>query len=341
MFFRYMNDKKSWLFFYIASIGLVDFVLLLDQGIQIEFASVLYLNLLLVFVLLLFIVWRYHMETRFTKELAELLDENHEAWYVALPKTKYQQEEMTKELLQSAALQFSNRLAEVQNLNMQAGDYTAAWIHEVKTPLTAMKLMIDEHRGDPHIRKIETEWLRLYLLIDQQLSISRLPSLEKDYVLEKTNLQTLVAKEVKELASWCMEKNIAIEFEGEEVEVILDVKWCHFILRQLLTNAIKYSPIGGVITIVMKEDQTGHAILQIQDEGPGIPPHDLPRIFEKGFTGGAGRIHNAASGLGLYLAKTVAEKMSIALYATTEVGKGTSIDMLFPNENDFDKVTKL
>lgn len=340
MFLSYLNDKKSWLFFYMASIGLIDFVLLLDQGIQIEFTSVLYLNLLLFLAFNLFIIWRYQMEIKFTKELVELLEEDNEAWYVALPTALYKQDAVTRELLQSAAIRFSSRLSEVQSLSIQEGDYIAAWIHEVKTPLTAMKLMIDEHRQDPHFRKIETEWLRLHLLVDQQLSISRLPSLEKDYVLEKTNLQQLVSREVKELASWCMEKNVAVEFDGEGIDIVADVKWCRFIIRQLLTNAIKYSPIGGTITIIMKENEMGHTVLQIQDEGPGIAPHDLPRIFEKGFTGGAGRIHNAASGLGLYLAKMVASKMGITLTATTEVGKGTRIGILFPNENDFDKLLK-
>ena len=128
-------------------------------------------------------------------------------------------------------------------------DYTAAWVHEVKAPLTAMKLTMDGHRSDPVIRKIEAEWLRVHLLIDQQLYISRLPTLEADYVLEKTDVHRLVTAEVRELASWCMEKNIAVEFEGEDKEVVTDVKWCRFIIRQLVTNAVKYSPIGGTIII--------------------------------------------------------------------------------------------
>ena len=94
-------------------------------------------------------------------------------------------------------------------------DYTAAWVHEVKAPLTAMKLLIDANRTDPAIRKLEAEWLRVYLLIDQQLYISRLPTLEADYIVEETDVQRLAAAEVRELATWCMEKNIAVEFEGE------------------------------------------------------------------------------------------------------------------------------
>ena len=119
----------------------------------------------------------------------------------------------------------------------------------MKTPLTAMKLTIDSHRDDPAMRKFRRSGLRVHMLIDQQLYISRLPTLEADYVLEETDLHRLATAEVRELATWCMEKNVAVEFEGEEVEVVTDVKWNRFIIRQILTNAVKYSPAGGTIFI--------------------------------------------------------------------------------------------
>ena len=215
-------------------------------------------------------------------------------------------------------------------------DYTAAWVHEVKAPLTAMKMTIDANRQDPAIRKIEAEWLRVHLLIDRQLYISRLPSLGTDYVLEKTNMHQMITPEVRELRSWCIEKNIAVEIEGEDVEVITDSKWCRFIIRQLLTNAVKYSPDGGVICIRTGRLPEGHAVLSIKDEGPGIPAHDLPRIFDKGFTGGTGRLHNAATGLGLYLAHQVASKIGISLSAQSEMNEGTTMNMTFSAENEFD-----
>lgn len=327
MFLSYLNDRKSWLAFYFISLGIINFVLWIDQGIQAELSSVLYINLLLITSFILFFMWRYFQETKFIKALADLLKTEEDDWHVALPNAVDRQDEMTKALLQKASLHFANRLEKVKNVNLRESDYMAAWVHEVKTPLTAMKLTIDAHRSDPDFRKIETEWVRLHLLIERQLSIARLST------LEKTTIKKMVSAEIKELASWFMEKNIAVEFKGEDQNVIADVKWSRFMIRQFLTNAIKYSPVGGVITIIMQ----GNISLQILDEGAGIAPHDLPRIFEKGFTGGAGRIHNAASGLGLYLARIVADKTGMTLTATSELGKGTTIEILFPNENDYDR----
>ena len=331
---------KSWILFVFSTIGLIDLILWLDQGIAVEFASVFYFNVLLFAFFIIFLIWRYQVELKFTKKLTLLIEEEEDDWYVALPEAIYLRDEVTKEMLQQAATNFSRELSSVKKLSIHEGDYIASWVHEVKTPLTAMKLIIDEHRGNPDFQKVELEWLRLHLLIDQQLSISRLPSLEADYVLEKTSLQKLASAEVRELASWCMEKNVAVEFEGENIEVVADVKWCRFIIRQFLTNAVKYSPTGGTIIVSMDKNLSGHAVLIIKDEGPGILPHELPRVFEKGYTGGTGRIHNAATGLGLYLAQTVATKMGITLTGKSEYGEGTAMEMIFPNENDFDKMLK-
>lgn len=340
MFLRYLNDMKSWILFIFCAIGLVDLILWIDQGITVEFASVFYFNLLLFAFFIVFLIWRYRVELKFMKNLTLLIEGEIDDWHVALPEAIYSRDEATKEILLQAATNFSQELSAVKKLSIHEGDYIASWVHEVKTPLTAMKLIIDEHRGNPDFQKVELEWLRLHLLIDQQLSISRLPSLEADYVLEKTSLRKLISAEVRELASWCMEKNVAVEFEGDNIEVVADVKWCRFIIRQFLTNAVKYSPEDGTIMISMDVNLSGNAILAITDEGPGIQPHELPRIFDKGYTGGTGRIHNAATGLGLYLAKTVATKMGITLIANSENDKGSTMEIIFPNANEFDKTLK-
>lgn len=201
-----------------------------------------------------------------------------------------------------------------------------------------MKLTIDANRHELALQKVEAEWLRIHLLIDQQLYIARLPSLDSDYVPEAAALHRLAAKEVRELASWCVEKNIAVEFEGEDAEVTTDSKWCSFIIRQILTNAVKYSPNGGTITIATGTLPTGNVQLSIKDEGPGIAARDLPRIFDKGFTGGNGRVQHAATGLGLYLARTAAAKIGIALEAHSELNKGTVLWMRFTAPNEFESI---
>ncbi|MEI2397795.1 MULTISPECIES: HAMP domain-containing sensor histidine kinase [Paenibacillus] len=219
-------------------------------------------------------------------------------------------------------------------------DFIASWIHEIKTPLTAMKLIMATRQSDPDIRKMETEWLRIHLLVDRQLYMTRLPALESDYVLEQVSVQRLAAEEVRELAAWCMEKNLAVSIEGNDATVVTDRKWCRFIIRQLLTNAIKYSPTGTSLTFRTNVTEQENVFLDLIDEGPGIQPHDLPRIFDKGFTGGNGRIHNASTGLGLYLAQTVAAKIGITLQVHSIQPQGTTMRMTFTDSNAFETVRR-
>lgn len=340
MFIRYLNDMKSWIFFFLFALGLTDLLIWLDRGIDVQMSSVVYLNMLLLIVFFGFLLWRYRKEMKFTNALDALIGELDEDWIEALPTPYFFREEVTNETLREVADSFRQRLSDVNKAHVIESDYTTAWIHEVKAPLTVMKLALDANRGDPAIRKIEAEWLRIHLLIDRQLFISRLPSLESDYILASISAHSLVAAEVRELGLWCMEKNIAVEFDGEDMEVITDSKWCRFIIRQLLTNAVKYSPIGGTIIISTAVTASGNVVLTVRDAGPGIPPHDRPRIFDKGFTGGTGRLHNAATGLGLYLAQIVADKIGISLTVQSENGQGTAMHMLFTIENDFDSVLK-
>lgn len=340
MFFAYLKDKKSWLFFFLLSLLAADLLLLLDPGIVVKISSLVYLNVLILIAFSIFVFWRCRKETVYMRRLVKLVGEADSDWHEALPESEFARDEMVNELLKDAGMAFSKRLSEVRSRTVVQGEYTAAWVHEVKAPLTAMKLLIDANQDISVMRRIDAEWLRVFLLVDQQLYISRLPTLEQDYVLESVPLKSMVTAEVRELMSWCREKNIALELDGLDRIVVTDLKWSRFVFRQVLTNAVKYSPLDGTITVKARVKNTGQTILSVKDEGPGIPDHEMPRIFDKGFTGGAGRIQNAATGLGLYLAKTVAEKMGIALSAFSEENQGTKVEMAFPLENEFERIRK-
>lgn len=340
MFWAYVNDMKSWILFFIVALTAADLLLWLDAGLAVEFSSLMYMNALLLIALAVFITWRFRKETAYARKLARLEGEPAADWHEILPEARFKRDEQMNEVLQIATSSMAEQLNELRQQNLIQSDYTSAWVHEAKAPLTAIRLVIDSNRSAPGMQRIEAEWLRLFLLIDQQLYISRLSSLEADYAVDSVMLKDMVAPEVRELMAWCREKQLEIELDGLDVTVMTDKKWGRFILRQILSNAVKYSPEGGMIRISARTDSNGHSILSIQDEGPGIPDHDLPRIFDKGFTGRTGRLHNAATGLGLYLANTVSDKIGIKLSVSSGMGQGTTLEIGFPLENDFDHIRK-
>ncbi|WP_285103825.1 sensor histidine kinase [Paenibacillus sp. UMB4589-SE434] len=338
MLLRYLADRTSWIFFYLLSLLFVDLLIWIDPGISIRTESILYLNSLLILSMILFVGWRFGKEMKYARVLSNLAEQIDEDWLEMMPPPSFYHEEATNQLLQTAGYWYSRKLSESHAAQAMEKDYITAWVHEVKAPLTAMKLTIDTNRGNPELRKVESEWLRIHLLIDQQLYISRLSSLESDYMVEQIGIQQLAVKEIRELAPWCVEKNIAIEIEGEEALVTTDRKWCRFIIRQVLTNAVKYSYADGTILLTTTVTPDGHVRLAIKDEGQGIAAHDLPRIFDKGFTGENGRLQNAATGLGLYLAQTVALKIGIGLTVQSETHVGTKIGMTFSTNREFEPV---
>lgn len=340
MFIRFIDARKGWIVLFAVLLGVTNALLLLDRGMSVEVISIVYLNALYVLIFLIFFIWRYKKETRYAAALVSLQETLASDWMEGLPEPENGLDKITDEVLREEVQRYKRKLFEYKEAQTIENDFTAAWIHEIKTPLTAMKLMLEDQKGEPGTSKIEAEWLRIHLLIDRKLHITRLPALESDYVLESSSIQRLAAEEVRELAPWCMEKNLAVSIEGPEVTVVTDRKWCRFILRQLLTNAVKYSPADASISIVTGVTDTGSVFLDLQDEGPGIKPHDLPRIFDKGFTGENGRIQNAATGQGLYLARTVAGKMGIVLQVQSAQGCGTVMRMTFADPNDFESVRR-
>nr|WP_172195593.1 sensor histidine kinase [Saccharibacillus qingshengii] len=310
-----------------------DLLIWIDSGIALRPESLLYLNLVLAAAFAGFLGWRFVRETKHARRLLELAESPEADWAQVLPAARFLDEQAANRMLQAVDLWHAQQMSGSFSARSSDRDDMAAWVHEVKTPLTAMKLLIDADRSSPAVRRLESEWLRVHLLVDRRLYMSRLPSLEADCVMERTELRRLAAREVRDLAAWCVEKNIAVEFAGEDAEVRTDLKWCRFVLRQLLTNAVKYSPDGGLITLNIVSLPNGAAALTVRDEGPGIAPHDLPRIFDKGFTGGNGRLQNAATGLGLYLARTVADKIGLALEVRSKPDAGTSASLNFPAAN--------
>ncbi|SDD96227.1 two-component system, OmpR family, bacitracin resistance sensor histidine kinase BceS [Bhargavaea beijingensis] len=338
MLIPYLKSRLPWILFFLGALLLGDLIIIIDDGIEIEAASVLYMNVLLAAAFALFVLWRWRQETAFLRKASSLTDQLLRDWEELLPEPPSDLDQITAELLTAASRSHREELAKVADAQYLETDYLAAWVHEAKAPLTAIKLIVDEHRGNPAMRRLEAEWLRLHLLIDRQLYISRMPTLAADFLPGTASVRSLNAPEIRELAAWCMEKDVAVELEGEDYLVRTDEKWARFIIRQILTNAVKYSPAGATITITADRSSKGNVRVRIKDEGPGIPAHDLPRIFEKSFTGSTGRIHNAATGLGLYLANTVAARLGIHLSAVSKQGQGTVLTLTFPKDNEFDRI---
>lgn len=323
----YLKERRSWIAFFIFTQLLILFIAFVDSSVP--FKSLAYMVFLDLLLFVLFLLFRYRRETDYFRQLGQ--DQ------VDRTAARSPFEQLADEALHESEEQYKRELTAVHTEMEQEKDEIVNWIHEVKTPLTAMQLMIERTEDETLKSRLTYEWLRIHLLLDQQLHQKRLPFLQNDLYIEQVDLHQLLTQEIKQLKTWCMQKGIGFELDLAYTEVLTDGKWLAFIVRQLLTNAVKYSEESDIEVSGVSVE--GRKQLVLRDFGAGIEARDLPRIFEKGFTKTSGHQDRSATGMGLYLAKKVADTLKIRLDIQSTAGQGTVCTLHFPDRNELNRMT--
>ena len=194
-------------------------------------------------------------------------------------------------------------------------EYYTVWAHQIKTPIAAMRLLLQD--ADTDEQRALLEQLQS---VEMVLGYLRLESPSSDYVIRNYALDDIVRQAVRKYASQFIRRRLRLEYTPLNVSVITDEKWLLFVIEQVLSNALKYTRSGSV-SITLEAPKT----LCIRDTGIGIAPEDLPRVFEKGFTGCNGRTDKRATGIGLYLCRRILEKLGHTIAITSTVGEGTTV----------------
>lgn len=208
-------------------------------------------------------------------------------------------------------------------------DYIEMWVHEVKTPLAAAKLVIQNNPA-PFTESLVEEVEKIEGFVEQALYYARSTNPEKDYIIKNISLKDVIHKVIRKHSKSFIYQKIKMEMGDVDVMVYSDSKWLEFILDQIISNALKYAPQEhGILTIDTTKSENSIA-LHIKDNGIGIPYSDLYRIFDKGFTGQNGRMNEKATGMGLYLCKTLCDKLYLDIQADSIIHEGTTITITFP-----------
>lgn len=234
-----------------------------------------------------------------------------------LPKAESLEEEDYHELLGKMEAAFRKKKGEWDASRRDMDDYYATWVHQIKAPIAVMKVMLQQE-DTPENRELSAELFRVEQYAEMALCYVRLGEGASDLVIQEYDLDTIIRKAVRKYAGQFIRRRIRLVYEGTAVRVITDEKWLSFIIEQLLSNAVKYTSEGSV-TIAVEDGKK----LSVTDTGIGISPEDMPRIFEKGYTGYNGRLDKKSTGIGLYLCRKAAEKLGHVLTAESEPGKGS------------------
>lgn len=198
-------------------------------------------------------------------------------------------------------------------------EYYTLWAHQIKTPIAAMGLLLNTEESELTL-ELRTELQRIEQYVEMVLCYLRLDAGSTDYVLRTYDLDSIVRQAVRKYAGQFIHKKLKLDYEPLNCEVLTDEKWLLFVIDQLLSNALKYTHSGS-ISITLEPEKT----LCIRDTGIGIAPEDLPRVFDKGFTGYNGRRDKRASGIGLYLCRRIMGNLGHGLTIDSTLGEGTAV----------------
>lgn len=337
-FFKYLKDQWSlllgWLFFVLLTI----FVMWLAPNILVDWTIVGYLALIQAVFLFFYLLVRYLSKRHWWEKLADLKQKSPLQSYLSGGHTE--EEKLVEDYINQLIREHQEVMQEAISNQQDQKDYIDSWVHEIKVPLAASELLVRSIEFDIDDQKytlLENELAKIDEYVEQVLYYARLDSFSRDYLIQEYELKSIIQPVIRSQANYFIQKNLRYEIIGEDQRVLTDAKWVAFIFKQILSNAIKYTPDHREIIISIEKNQQGIS-LAIKDSGIGIPKEDLSRIFDKGFTGSNGRLSKTHStGLGLYLAKSLAEKLGIQLLAESIVGEGTTMTLFFPILNFYNE----
>lgn len=293
-------------------------------------SAILIILLCWIFVLISYLASQYYQVKRKYRTMHQLLSELDQKYLICeiLNKPSNQLEKVYFNMLYEATKSMTEEIGKAREAQQSYKEYIEKWIHEVKTPITAIQLICNNHKSE-ETKRIEQELQRIYYLVEQTLYYARSETVEQDYFIKKIRLFDIVQSVILNQRTVFMENQISLIVDETQDMVWTDEKWLSYIINQIISNAIKYHQnVNAKIHIFSKVTTQGIS-LSIEDNGIGISESDIPRIFEKGFTG-TNRNNKQSTGLGLYLCKKLCDKLGLDISAESVKGLCTRITLSFP-----------
>ncbi len=319
MLFKYMKSKCKPTVMFLIYLGIFCLIAYLYN---MPADALLYAAGLCLFFAGVFLVYSY---ARFRQKQSALKDVKARIMFgpEELPPPSGAVEEEYQEIIRTLYSEMSAAATERDNAASDMLEYYTMWVHQIKTPIAAMRLLLQSEGGVSR-DEMQMELFKVEQYVEMALQYMRLGSETTDFVIKKLDLDRIVRDTVKKYSTIFIKKKIALDYSGVDTVVISDEKWLGFVLEQILSNALKYTH-SGKISVYM--DRNLADTLVIEDTGIGIQAEDLPRVFDKGYTGYNGRKDKKSTGIGLYLCRRIMDRLGHTLSIESEVGRGTRVKL--------------
>lgn len=315
----YLHKHRLWFILLASFLAIFALVFYLHR---LPLEAVGYGALLCIFLGTFFFAFSFSRFVQRYKKLEDLMD-RVTVNLDYLPQPKNVLEEMYQELLKTLFTHETELISRADKNQAEMEDYYTLWAHQIKTPIAAMALLLQDQPVQ-NTSELTLELFKIEQYVEMVLHYLRIESPASDFAFGRYKLENVVRPAIRKYARIFIQKKIGLVVGNLDLEVLTDAKWLGFVIEQLLSNALKYTPRGS-ITIQLEETPEQHHFLIIKDTGLGISPADLPRIFEKGFTGYRGRIDHKSTGIGLYLCKLILDKLAHPIQVQSVAGQGTVV----------------
>lgn len=299
----------------------------------------LYIPIVILGVYLISIIIEYFTKRSFYNNLLDTMDRLDEKYLITeiIKSPSFIEGKILKESLEQIDKSMAENVNKYKYMQEDYKDYIELWIHEIKLPIAASKMVVENNKNEV-TKSINEELDKVENYIEQALFYARSNTVEKDYYIRKCNLKDIVNESIKKNKNALIQEKITINIHDVDMQVNTDSKWIVFILNQIIQNSVKYRKPDNNSEIEMHaKEGAENVILYIKDNGIGIKKGEITRVFEKGFTGTNGRMQNKKStGIGLYLCKKLCDKLGIAIELNSVEDEGTEIRLVFPKSSYID-----
>ena len=313
MIWKYLHDQRFAILFYLFTIATFWLVAGLYIQYRIEIFYATCITTAVGIIILIAGYLRYRSRMLYLQSLKN--HDNIEECTVNLPETEDCEVQMYQDLLHSLGDSYRRYVSQEEEKYRDRTDYFVMWAHQIKTPIAAMHLLID----DQDVPEEKDQLFRIEEYVSIVMHYLKSDDVTKDFVLAEYELDPIIEEAVRHYSSIFIRKKLKLEFTHTGMKVTTDKKWLLFVIEQIISNSLKYTD-QGMIRIYGDGKN-----LILSDTGCGIAEEDLPRLFEKGYTGYNGRFNEHSSGLGLYLCHRVLKQLGHTIQVSSKVNQGTVV----------------
>ncbi|GEN84605.1 sensor histidine kinase [Sporosarcina luteola] len=337
-FSQYIRFQKRLLILYAAIMVFISIMLYVEPTMSIHFSNLLYIHAVALIFLMAYLTIDYYTIAKHHKELSSRWS-NGMFIQDGIGAAKTYEQQLYLEMLQSVNDAHQQQLTSILQDKKESMEFMTTWFHDIKTPIAISRLILEQAKENPDNESILEEISRIERSVNQALYFTRTDHFARDYFISRTELDTIVKSVVKQFAKEFIRRKIKVDLHIQPVVVETDSKWIVYSLSEFVSNALKYSNDGGTITFISEED-SGEVRLSIKDEGIGIPQQDIRRVFQLGFTGTNGRVNRKSTGMGLYIAKKILDKVGHRVTISSKEKLYTIVTVHFRKGDDYYSIVK-